>query len=152
MQTRKENFIVEYNLYPFAVNVFSKEQTLLEKLISLVRCSFDENPVESISGKIRHFYDLYFLINNPECAAFVASDSFKNRFNTILQHDKVLFGEPKGWQNKLIDESPLVIDFASIWKQINGKYQTEFTALAYRPIPNEKDISAIFSELIKRIK
>ena len=152
MQTGNQKYIDQYNLQPFEVNVLSKEQTLLEKLVSLIRFSFDQNPIETISGKIRHFYDLYFLMNNPECAAFVASGSFRKQFDTILQHDKEMFEEPNGWQNKSVDESPLIKDFTTIWKRINGKYQTELSALAYRTIPDEKNISDVFMKLTKRIQ
>lgn len=152
IQTGNEKYIELYNLQAFEVNVLSKEQTLLEKMVSLIRFSFEKNPIESISQKIRHFYDIYFLLNRPECVAFVASTAFKKQFDTILQHDKVLFKEPHGWQNKLIAESPLVNDFANIWKQLKEKYQTELSALAYRPIPNEEIVAKQFSKLIKRIK
>jgi predicted nucleotidyltransferase component of viral defense system len=152
MQTENEKYIEQYNLQSFEVNVLSKEQTLMEKMVSLIRFSFAENIVESIQGKIRHFYDLYFLMNNPECAEFIKSDEFKQQFDTILQHDRVMFEEPKGWQNKLIAESPLINDFENIWKQLKEKYQTELSALAYRPIPGEEIIAKQFSELIKRIE
>jgi predicted nucleotidyltransferase component of viral defense system len=152
MQTGNEKYIEQYHLHSFKVNVLSKKQTLLEKMVSLIRFSFEENTVESISKKIRHFYDLYFLMNNPECAEFVSSSTFKKQFDTIVQHDRDMFEEPKGWQTKSISESPLVNDFASIWKQIKVKYQTELSALAYRPIPNENDIAKCFEELIKRIE
>lgn len=151
MQTGNEKYIELYNLQPFVVNVLSKEQTLLEKIVSLIRFSFEENPVDSISKKIRHFYDLYYLLQHPECIGFVASDEFKKQFDTILQHDREMFEEPKGWQNKLIAESPLVNDFSNIWKQLKDKYQTELSALAYRPIPKEKDVAKSVSELISRI-
>lgn len=84
MQTSNENYIEQYNLQSFEVNVLSKEQTLLEKMVSLIRISFKENTVESISEKIRHFYDLYYLIQHPECIEFAASDSFKKQFDTIV--------------------------------------------------------------------
>ena len=151
IQTENEKYIDEYNLQSIEVNVLNKEQTLLEKMVSLIRFSFEENAVESISKKIRHFYDLYFLMKNPECAAFVASDLFKKQFDTILQHDREMFDEPKGWQNKLIAESPLVNDFSTIWKQLKVKYQTELSALAYRTIPNEEYVAKSFRELIIRV-
>jgi predicted nucleotidyltransferase component of viral defense system len=152
MQTGNEKYIEKHDLQPFVVNVLSKEQTLLEKTVSLIRFSFEDNTVESISKKIRHFYDLYFLMKNHECAEFVASDAFKKQFDTILQHDRAIFEEPRGWQHKLIVESPLVNNFENIWKQLKEKYQTELSALAYRPIPHEKDVSEVFIELIKRIQ
>jgi predicted nucleotidyltransferase component of viral defense system len=141
MQTNNEKYIEQYNLQSFEVNVLSKEQTLLEKMVSLIRFSFKENTVESISEKIRHFYDLYYLMKSPECIEFVASDSLKKQFDTILGHDREMFEEPKDWQNKSISESPLVTNFSTLWKQIKEKYQTELSALAYRPIPDEKDVA-----------
>jgi predicted nucleotidyltransferase component of viral defense system len=152
MQTNNEKYIEQYNLQSFEVNVLSKEQTLMEKMVSLIRFSFKENTAESISEKIRHFYDLYYLMKNPECAAFVASDSFKKQFYTILMHDREMFEEPKDWQTKSISESSLVTNFSTLWKQIKEKYQTELSSLAYRPIPDEKEVAKCFTELIKRIE
>jgi predicted nucleotidyltransferase component of viral defense system len=152
LQTNNEKYIEQYDLQSFEVNVLSKEQTLLEKMMSLIRFSYKDNTVESISEKIRHFYDLYYLMKDPECAEFVASDSFKKEFDTILQHDRELFEEPIGWQNKLIAESPLVNDFSNLWKQLKEKYQSELSALAYRPIPNENEVMKCFEELLSRIR
>jgi hypothetical protein len=134
------------------VNVLSKEQTLVEKMVSLIRFSFKENTVESISERIRHFYDLYYLLKNPECTEFVASDSFKKQFDTILQHDRAMFEEPTGWQTKAISESPLVNNFSSVWQQLKEKCQTELSALAYRPIPGEHEVATCFERLLKRIE
>ena len=108
MQTENENIIEQNDLQPFKLNVLSKEQTLMEKLVSLIRFSFDENAAESISKKVRHFYDLYFLMNDKECAAFINSKKFKKQFHDILKHDKELFDEPTGWQTKSVAESPLI--------------------------------------------
>jgi hypothetical protein len=152
MQTGNGKYIEKYQLHPFELNVLSKEQTLLEKLVSLIRFSFKEPVLGSISEKIRHFYDLYYLMNNQECREFVASDSFKQRFDAILQHDRVIFKEPEGWHTKSISESPLLTDFSAIWKQLKEKYQTELSALAYRPIPNEADVAKCFKELLVRIR
>ena len=63
-----------------------------------------------------------------------------------------MFKEPIGWQSKLVSESPLVTDFEGIWKLLKEKYQKELSALAYRPIPNEKVIAKCFKELMERIK
>jgi hypothetical protein len=152
MQSNNEKYIEQYNLNPFELNVLSKEQTLLEKFVSLIRFSFEENTVEGISTKIRHFYDIYFLMNSSECLEFVSTDEFKIRFDAILNHDKTIFEEPIGWQSKSISESPLFIDFISIWKQLIVKYETELSALAYRKIPDQKDVAQCFEALLKRIE
>ena len=150
-QTGNETYIASHKLEPFEVNVLNKEQTLLEKMASLIRFSFEENPVESISGKIRHFYDLYFLMADPGCAAYVGTAGFKKQFEQLLQHDKAMFDQPIGWQNKGIAQSPLLHDFDNLWKQLKTKYQSELSALAYRPIPNERKVAESFLSLAKRI-
>src|SRR5690606_4697876 len=114
MQSGNEKYIEENDLYPFMVNVLSKEQTLLEKMVSLIRISFKDHTVESISEKIIHYYELYYQLQNEECIKFVASGLFRKQFNIILQHDRAMFEEPAGWQTKAITESPLVKDFSCI--------------------------------------
>jgi len=151
-QTSNEKYIDQHNLRPFTVNVLGKEQTLLEKIVSLIRFSFKTNAIESISEKIRHFYDLYYLMKNQDCIEFVASDSFKDQLEKILEHDREIFEEPVGWQTKLIDDSPLINDFPAFWKKLKAIYQTELSALAYSPIPTENEVAKCFEKLIARIK
>ena len=63
----------------------------MEKLASLIRFSLDTNARESIASKIRHFYDLYYLMKNADCAVFVQSVQFKKQFEEILRHDREIF-------------------------------------------------------------
>ena len=125
-----------------------KEQTLIEKLVSLIRFSFDENPVESISGKIRHFYDLYYLLQDETCMQYVNSAEFKTQFCNVIEHDKQQFDEPKDWNNKNIQDSPLIKDFYSIWAKLKTTYTKELSILAYTEIPNEEEVSDSFKKLI----
>lgn len=150
--TNNEKYIEEYELQPFTINVLKKEQTLLEKLVSLIRFSFDKNSVQSISTKIRHFYDLYYLMNDPECNEFVKSTDFKKRFLEILEHDKELFDEPENWQSKQLSESPLITDFTNIWQKLKETYKTELSALAFSEIPDEKEVLKSFEELLKMVQ
>lgn len=145
-------FINDNGLNPFTINVLSKQQTLLEKLVSLIRVSFNVNAIKGISEKIRHFYDLYFLMQHPDCISFAASETFKQQFDILLQHDKDLFEEPLGWQVKELKDSQLISNFDQIWDNLKDKYQSELTALSYREIPNEKLISEVFIKLINRVK
>ena len=151
-ETENTDIIEIYDLEPFQVNVLDKGQTLMEKLVSLIRFSFDEHPVESIKAKIRHFYDLHFLMLDNECISFVKSEKFKNEFYRLLEHDKGIFDEPDGWQYKTIKDSPLVNDFENIWNQIKTIYLAELSALSYSNIPTENEVSKSYRELIKLIQ
>jgi len=146
-----EKYIGEYGLHPFKINVLSIEQTLLEKIVSLIRFSFDVHFIERISSRVRHFYDLYFLANHVDCKEFISSKAFKTQFDAILNHDRVLFDQPIGWRVKTVAESPLITDFETVWNRIEAKYQSELSALAYRSIPNEEAVSHTFIKLSKRI-
>jgi hypothetical protein len=152
IQTENEKMAAQYDLFPFEINVLNKEQTLMEKLASLIRFSFDANARESIASKIRHFYDLYYLMNDADCAAFVQTALFKKQFEEILQHDREIFDQPVGWSKRSIHESPLITDFENIWKQLKDIYKRELSALAYTPIPDERRIAEQFTALIKNIQ
>ncbi len=150
-QTENEKYAIEYNLVPFKLNVLNKEQTLMEKMVSLIRVSFGENEIQAISEKIRHFYDLYYLVTDKETEQFLNLESFKSKFEEILNHDRKMFDEPKGWADYTLQESILVKDFSTVWKQLKQKYQSELSALAYRPIPKEEEVAEVFTNLLKRI-
>lgn len=150
-QTGNSDYIEKYDLQPFKINVLAKQQTLLEKLVSLIRFSFDENLTQSIASKIRHFYDLYFLLSDAECAAFVKTEEFVKQFNAILNHDREAFDIPKDWNKKSISESLLISDFDSIWNQLKGIYSKELSTLAFTEIPSENEVAEKFKSLIKLI-
>ena len=58
---------------PFSVRVFSKERTFAEKIMSLARFSFSEDPYTDLASKIRHIYDLHMMLKNPEIESFFSS-------------------------------------------------------------------------------
>lgn len=153
LQSQDQGELVKkYDLGVFEVNVLDKEQTLIEKLVSLIRFSFDENPIESISGKIRHFYDLYYLLQDETCNKYVNSNEFKVQFRKVLAHDQLQFDEPTGWNKKTIQDSPLIQDFDSIWEKLKITYKKELSMLAYSEIPDEKEVKKSFGKVIEIIK
>lgn len=148
VRTNNHKYIQEYELDSFTIKVLDKRQTLIEKLVSLIRFSFDTEIIISISSKIRHFYDLFYLMSDQECISFINSQDFLNQFDTILNHDRETFDIPNQWQNKPIFTSPLITDFDNIWHKLKQIYTNELTALAFSPIPSEKEIADNFKIVI----
>lgn len=146
------DLVKKYGLEPFNLNVLDKKQTLIEKLVSLIRFSFANNSVESISEKIRHFYDLYYLLNDEVCRDYVNSKQFVNALKEVIEHDRKQFDEPDGWNKRKIQESPLIKDFDTMWSKLNYVYTSELSTLAFVKIPDEKDVVAKFRELITIVK
>jgi hypothetical protein len=151
--TNRQDLIEKYGLQPFALNLLDKRRTMLEKIVSLIRFSFAENPKVELAKKIRHFYDLYFMIEDNECADFMQSTDFRYDLQELFMSDQAdLFDVPKGWRTKTIQESPLLTNFSDLWTDLRSQYQTELSMLAFADIPNEKRVAEIFLKIIDEVK
>jgi len=125
---------------------------MIEKLVSLIRFSFSENPIESISSKIRHFYDLYFLMKDSEFKIYFTSDKFLTDFKEVLKHDREIFQEPLDWNKNQLKDSPLINDFDNLWNKLKKVYYKELSMLSFTEIPKENDIAKNFKIIITVLK
>lgn len=127
-------------MQPFVIPVLDKQQTLTEKLVSLVRCSLANEYQVLLSSKIRHFYDLYYLSQDEETNAYLSSDKFQSDFEKLFLHDQRQFSNPEGWQGRRLEESPLLISINEVWKKLEPIYLKELDELAYGEIPTSAQI------------
>lgn len=139
-KTGNEQLIKEYDMQPFEVNVLDRRRTLTEKLVSLLRCSLADNYMPELTAKIRHFYDLHFLLNDEEIQSYLKSNTFKSDFANLFTQDKQRFDKPEGWQNKDIMDSPIIMDLHSVWSTLCKVYSRELPNLAYKEIPTIESI------------
>ena len=147
----RQDLIEEYELKPFSINVLEKRRTIAEKLVSLIRFSFEEDVQKALAAKIRHFYDLYYLANDTECAEYINSTDFQKDLSELLIHDQQEFDEPQGWQTKTVKDSPLFKEFPALWTNLRLTYQSELTPLAFSEIPNEKSVEESFIGIMKKL-
>jgi predicted nucleotidyltransferase component of viral defense system len=147
----RNDLIEKYGLQPFSLNVLDKRRTIIEKLVSLFRFSFSENPQSTLSAKIRHFYDLYYLASDAECATYIQTENFKTDFAELWLHDKQEFDTPAGWNEKEITQSPLITDFPPLWNFLKEVYLVELPQLVFVAIPDEKAIAEMFSKIIQQL-
>lgn len=141
--------IEKFNLGTFEINVLDKTRTATEKIVSLVRHSLADDYITHLKAKIRHFYDLYFLWNDIECRNYLTSGEFKLDFKALLEHDQQSFKEPIGWSNKTMKDSPLVKEINAVWSELQSTYVKEMPELAYKEVPNEKEIFETTSTIFK---
>ena len=146
----RQDLIEQYELNHFEINVLDKRRTIVEKLVSLIRFSFEDDVVKSVSSKIRHFYDLYHLANDKECVKYLHSSEFQKDLSELLIHDQQEFDRPKGWQTKTVKDSPLVKEFPTLWANLSSLYQSELTPLAFSEIPDEKLVAESFMGIIEK--
>ncbi len=142
-----DDLIQEYDLSPFEVNVLDKRRTITEKMVSLVRASLGDNHENNLRAKIRHFYDLHFLWYDSEANEYFTEGQFLSDFYTLLEHDREQFKEPEGWRSRSLTESPLFVNFRSLWNVLAPVYEKELSSLAYAKIPE----SSVIYESMRKI-
>lgn len=152
LMTHNETIIEEYDMQPFTVAVLDKRRTLTEKLVSLIRDSLATDYIPQLRNKIRHFYDLHFLLQDAEVAEYLKSPTFKDDFNTLLLHDQSQFIKPEGWQKKATNDSPLITDFDNVWQSLENTYLSELPELAYKEIPTAMQIKESLQQILGVLK
>lgn len=149
--TGNDALIDEYQMQAFEVNVLDKRRTLTEKLVSLLRCSLANEYIPELTAKIRHFYDLHYLLHDQETASYLESETFKVDFSTLFAQDQKRFNNPEGWQNKEITDSPLINNMQQLWQSLKQIYLKELPDLAYQNIPEANEIEKSFVTIIQRL-
>lgn len=145
----RKDAVERFEMQPFTLNVLDYRRTLVEKIVSLTRFSFADP--RSLANKIRHFYDIYYLMQTGGCKIYTASPDFKLNVQQLLEHDQKEFDEPEGWQEKSIADSPLATRFDELWAAIAPTYQTEMASLSFAAIPPADKVAAVAKALFLQL-
>lgn len=149
-----DSFIAQYGLEAFELNILSLEQTLCEKLVSLIRFSMADDDMVSLSSKIRHFYDINALLQLERVEQYVQSQDFLKDMEKLIRHDQKAFDEPEAWKTLSdIEEAPIIKNFSSMWNAgLALVYERNLSLMAYKPLPSRNQIEVIFLSLIERLR
>lgn len=144
-------FVEQFDMADIEVPVLDCRRTLTEKLVSLMRCSLADDYLPQMTAKIRHFYDLYYLLHDEACQVYIHSDEFHADFQSLLEHDRQSFSKPDGWQTRPLDQSPLIVDLHATWQLLQPTYLNELPDLAYRDIPSVDAVEESIATLLSLI-
>lgn len=150
--TGQSALIAEYNLQPFRVNILSKERTLCEKIMSLVRFSFTPDPIADLSNKVRHIYDIHKLLSMEDVRTFFNSADFESMLLKVSADDVVSFKNNNEWLANHPSTAIIFSETENTWNQIKNTYFTTFADLVYGELPTEKQILNSLSEVKERLK
>lgn len=150
--TNNPDLIKEYQLEPFTVNVISIERTFCEKIISLVRFSYTENPLEDLSNKVRHTYDLHQLLKEKRISTFLKSDYFETMLIQVGKDDDKAIPNDKEWLAKHPSESLFFSETKKVWESVSKTYSGSFKDLLTGELPDEKDVLESLIAIGKRLK
>jgi len=145
------DLITQFGLEDFDVAVLSIERTFCEKVISLVRFSYDENPLEALSRKVRHIYDLHQLLLLPQIQEFLASPAFDAMLQQVGKDDNKAIPNDKEWIYRHPADALIFKDYASVWDTVRKTYTTTFNELLTGQLPEETAILATLKFLAGRI-
>lgn len=152
LQLNRADLVAQFDMDTFEVPVLDCRRTLTEKLVSLMRCSLADEYIAQLNAHIRHFYDLYYLLQDDSIRAYLSSPAFREDFASLLEHDRQQFAKPDGWQTRALSESPLLTNLHDTWEILVPTYSAELPELAYRPVPTadaiEENIKTILEYIV----
>lgn len=149
--TGQQALIEMYGMSPFLVQVLSKERTFCEKIMSLVRFSYTDNPYDDLSKKVRHAYDLNRMLTNEEVAVFFNSNAFNEMLNNVGTDDVQGFKNNNQWLSFHPAEALIFQSPGKTWENIRGTYQTTFKDMVTGSLPTEDEIVETLKIISERL-
>jgi hypothetical protein len=142
----------EYALLPFTAKVLSPRRTICEKIMSLVRFSCGEDPIEDLRLKIRHVYDLHQLLQLKEFSLFLSSGNFEDMLVKVGQDDVASYRSNNQWLKNHPVEARIFKDLENTWNQIKEAYESEFRAMVFgEEFPTSDQILQTLNQIKQRL-
>jgi predicted nucleotidyltransferase component of viral defense system len=151
VQTGKKNMVDDNELNSFNINVLGLERTFTEKILSLVRASYAENPMEELNERVRHIYDLHYILSKATIRKFIADEGFKEMIKQVLADDEKNSQFQGDWTKKSLHEALIFADWKNVWKELQGVYQNQFRSLTFAELPDNTAINKSMNIIIKAI-
>ncbi len=145
--------IAEINkLLPFNLLVLEPTRTICEKIMSLVRFSYDDNPLEVLKNKVRHIYDLYQLIKQKEFSEFLNSDAFSEMLLKVGNDDVASYKNTNEWLINHPNEALIFKNLENVWNELKPIYNGAFRNLVYGELPKDEAVLETLKMIQERLK
>lgn len=140
------SLIEQYELEEFEINVLHNTRTFCEKISALARASHNDDETHLlIKEKIRHLYDLHYLLKQQNIQEFIENTGFNEMMETVREDDKLQFENQ--W-NDLLHQTNIFKDTKKILLEIESYYKHHFEELVFNEnLPSIEEII----ESIKKI-
>jgi hypothetical protein len=148
----QSNLAEEYGLLPFEVRVLHVNRTICEKIMSLVRFSYSEDPITDLQNKIRHTYDLHQLLKVSSILEFFESPAFEDMLLLVGQDDVESFKNNNEWLVYHPKEALIFRETEATWKELENVYSHEFGNLVYGILPASEEVLSSLIKIRERLK
>lgn len=150
--TGQQTLVAKYNLQPFTVKVLDLTRTICEKIMSLVKFSYSEEPVEELKRKIRHTYDLHKLLEQEHLSKYFDSAEFETMLLKVANDDVISYKNRNEWLQYHPNDSKIFSELDSLWAELKKTYNSEFKNLVFGKLPPDSDVLATMNRIKERIK
>ena len=140
LDNKQSDIAKENGLLPFNLLALEPIRTICEKIMSLVRFSYGENPMDDLKKKIRHNYDLHQLLKQDEFFKFFQSTAFDEMLLKVANDDVASFRNNNKWLNYHPSEALIFKDLENVWNELKTIYNGDFKNLVYGELPKEEAV------------
>lgn len=152
LDNKQSDIAKENGLLPFDLLALEPIRTICEKIMSLVRFSYGENPIDDLKKKIRHTYDLHQLLKQDEFYKFFQSTAFDEMLLKVANDDVASFRNNNKWLNYHPHEALIFKDLETVWNELKTIYNGDFKNLVYGELPKEEAILKTLKMIQERLK
>lgn len=143
----KDNLIEQFGLESFAIKVLSVRRTLIEKILGVIKDSYNDDPVNKLSIRIRHLYDICLIMRQDDIQSFLGTNEFRDLCKVCIEDEKSGFFESKNYLEKPLADAPLFNEFKNWQASLATTYNGVFSDLIYGELPSMAEISEKLSVL-----
>jgi hypothetical protein len=152
LDNKQSDIAKENGLLPFELLALEPIRTICEKIMSLVRFSYGEKPLDDLKKKIRHTYDLHQLLKQEEFINFFHSKKFDDMLQKVANDDVASFKNNNKWLNHHPNEALIFKDLESVWNELKSIYSGDFKNLVYGELPKEEAVLETLKMIQERLK
>lgn len=141
--------VAEYGLEAFDFNVLSLGRTFAEKILALVRASYAENPAAEIGRKVRHLYDLHYLLKHPEVLGMLQGEGLFELLAAVQADDATagVEGPTRDWKTKPLGVSWIFTDEAANTAQLRRAYEQDLPGLLHGTAPAFAEVQSTMQRI-----
>jgi Nucleotidyl transferase AbiEii toxin, Type IV TA system len=145
--------VAEYGLVAFEFNVLSLGRTFAEKVMALVRASYEDNPAGELGRKVRHLYDMHHLIKHPDVGSMDDTGLFELLAAVQVDDaDAGVTGPTRDWKTKPLANCWAFGDNAANMAQLRRAYEQDLPGLLHRPAPAFALVLETMQQLATRLQ
>lgn len=152
LDNKQSDIAKENGLLPFDLLALEPIRTICEKIMSMVRFSYGENPIDDLKKKLRHTYDLHQLLKQEEFFKFFQSTAFDEMLLKVANDDVTSFRNNNKWLNYHPIEALIFKDLENVWNELKTIYIGDFKNLVYGELPKEEAILKTLKMIQERLK